>query len=78
MYGGDAGGLVVTVYENLIPVKSQSYIGSQGQQWNQGSLDLGAKVAGQYYVSYLVGKVNMWLEYVSYLVGKVTWLDSIT
>lgn len=55
MYGVDAGNLDITLYNDISAVlNSQSYVGNQGQQWNLGTLDVGARMARDYFVRKLV------------------------
>ncbi|XP_030849653.1 MAM and LDL-receptor class A domain-containing protein 2 [Strongylocentrotus purpuratus] len=53
MLGGDAGTLLVALYDNNILDPSYvSIVGNNGNQWNMGSLSIGPRDAGQYYIRF--------------------------
>lgn len=51
MLGGQVGSLSAIVYDNGLPDASWIVTGNQGSAWHRGSLLLGPRYAGQYYVS---------------------------
>ncbi|XP_072182118.1 MAM and LDL-receptor class A domain-containing protein 1-like [Diadema setosum] len=52
MLGGQAGMLTASVVQNNIPVVSWSVTGDQGSQWNRGSLLVGPRNFGDYYIRF--------------------------